>query len=39
MEEWKDIIGYDGKYQISNTGKVRSMNYNNTGKVKELKLK
>lgn len=39
MEEWKDVIGYDGKYQISNTGKVRSMNYNNTGKVKELKLK
>lgn len=39
MEEWKDIIGYEGKYQVSNTGKVRSLNYNNTGKVKELKLK
>lgn len=39
MECWKDIIGYEGKYQISNTGKVRSLNYNHTGKVKELKLK
>lgn len=40
MEEiWKDIIGYNGKYQISNTGKIRSMNYNNTGKIKELKQK
>lgn len=39
LEIWKDIIGYNGKYQISNTGKVRSTNYNNTGKIKELKLK
>ena len=38
-EIWKDIIGYEGKYQISNTGKIRSINYNNTGKTKELKLK
>lgn len=38
-EIWKDIIGYNGKYQVSNTGKVRSTNYNNTGKIKELKLK
>ena len=39
MEIWKDILGYEGKYQVSNTGKVRSMNYNNTGKIRELKLK
>lgn len=40
MEEiWVDIMGYEGKYQVSNTGKVRSLNYNNTGKIKELKLK
>ena len=39
MEEWKDIKGYDGKYRLSNTGKVESTNYNNTGKPKELKLK
>lgn len=40
MEEiWVDIMEYEGKYQVSNTGKVRSLNYNNTGKIKELKLK
>ena len=25
MEEWRDIKGYKGKYQVSNTGKVRSL--------------
>ena len=39
VEIWKDVIGYNGKYQISNTGKIRSTNYNNTGQIKELKLK
>lgn len=38
-EIWKDIIGYEGKYQVSNTGKVRSLNYNNTHTIKELKPK
>lgn len=38
MEEvWKDIKGYENKYQVSNTGKVRSLNYNNTKEIKELK--
>ena len=36
-EIWKDIKGYEGKYQVSNTGKVKSLNYNNTGNPKELK--
>ena len=39
MEIWRDIIGYEGKYQVSNTGKVRSLNYNNTHTIKELKQK
>lgn len=39
QEVWKDIIGYNGKYQVSDTGKIRSTNYNNTGKVQELKPK
>ena len=40
MEEiWVDIKGYGGKYRLSNKGHVMSMNYNNTGKPKELKLK
>jgi hypothetical protein len=38
-EIWVDILGYEGKYQVSNTGKVRSMNYNNTGLIRELKQK
>ena len=28
MEEiWKDIKGYEGRYQVSNMGNVRSMHY------------
>lgn len=27
-EIWKDIKGYEGKYLISNTGKVKSLTYN-----------
>lgn len=38
-EEWKDIKGYENKYQVSNLGNVRSLNYNNTGKPKNLKQK
>ena len=38
MEEvWKDIAGYEGKYMVSNTGKVKSLNYRRTGKEKILK--
>ncbi len=25
MEIWKDIVGYEGKYQVSNKGRVRSL--------------
>jgi hypothetical protein len=32
MEIWKDIDGYDGKYQISNTGRVRSFTRWKNGK-------
>lgn len=40
MEEiWKDILGYENKYQVSNYGNVRSLNFNNTGKIKLLKKK
>ena len=40
MEEvWKDIAGYEGKYQVSNLGNVRSLNWRNTGVVRNLYLK
>lgn len=35
-EIWKDIKGYEGKYQISNYGRVKSLNYRNTHKEKIL---
>lgn len=25
MEEWKDVVGYEGRYQVSNEGRVRSL--------------
>lgn len=38
MEEiWKEIEGYEGKYQVSNTGEVKSLNYRGGGKTKLLK--
>jgi hypothetical protein len=32
IEQWKDIPGYEGLYQVSNMGNVKSLNYNHTGK-------
>ena len=34
---WKAIPGYDGQYEVSDTGAVRSTNYRRTGNTKELK--
>lgn len=28
MEKWKDIEGYEGLYQVSNTGKIKSLKNN-----------
>lgn len=33
---WKDIKGYEGLYQVSNWGRVKSLNYRRTGK--EIKI-
>ena len=37
MEEWRDVIGYEGLYQVSNKGNVKSLNYGRTGKEKIMK--
>jgi hypothetical protein len=39
LENWKDIAGYEGLYQVSDAGKVRSLNWRNRGEMKELTLK
>ena len=38
-EVWRNIKGYEDKYQISNMRHVKSLNYNNTGKPRLLKPK
>ena len=38
-EEWRDIPGYEGKYQVNistKEGKCRSLNWKHTGQIKEL---
>ena len=37
MEEFRDIIGYEGLYQISNFGNVKSLGNDKTKKEKNLK--
>ena len=36
-EEWKPVKGYEGKYMVSNMGRVKSLNYKRTGKEEILK--
>jgi len=37
-EEWRDIEGFEGFYQVSNRGNVRALNYNRQrGLVRNLK--
>ena len=38
LEIWKDIDGYEGLYQVSNLGRIKSLNYKRTGRTKILKL-
>ena len=36
VEEWRDIKGYEGRYQVSNTGKVMTLGTGVTHKEKRL---
>ena len=36
-EIWKDIANYEGLYQISNLGRVKSLNYRKTNKSEYLR--
>lgn len=36
QEIWKDIVNYEGLYQISNLGRVRSLHWNNTNETRLL---
>ncbi len=38
-EIWKPVLGYEGLYEISNFGRVKSLNYNHTGREQILKQK
>lgn len=37
QEIWKDVKGYEGRYQVSNLGRVKSLNYLQKGKEQILK--
>ena len=36
IEIWKDIPGFEGRYQVSNYGRVKSFNFRNTGRANVL---
>ncbi|MBR6503165.1 MAG: HNH endonuclease [Clostridia bacterium] len=38
VEIWRDIPGYNGRYQVSNCGNVRTNDYNHTGITKLLSM-
>ena len=38
-ENWKDIFGYDGAYQVSSLGRVRSLKFGKTRVLRSVKLK
>lgn len=38
IEEWRDIEGYSGRYQISNLGNVRTNDFNHSGKMRLMRI-
>ena len=35
-EEWRPVVGFEGLYEVSSLGRVRSLNYNREGIIKVL---
>lgn len=33
-EEWRDVVGYEGLYQVSNLGRIKSFQYGNSHNIK-----
>ena len=38
VEIWKSVVGYEGLYECSNLGNIRSLNYRHTNTIKNLSL-
>ena len=38
VEIWKPVVGYEGLYECSNLGNIRSLNYRHTNTIKNLSL-
>ena len=36
MEEWKNIIGYEGLYEVSNMGNVRNVRRNTKNEIRDI---
>lgn len=36
-EIWKDVVGYEGLYEVSNMGRVKALNFKRSGKEKIIK--
>lgn len=37
MEVWKPVVGYEGLYEVSSLGQVRTLNFRGTGKTRFIK--
>ena len=38
MEEWRDVVGYEGLYKVSNKGRIKSIHRSNYGKKGKWKI-
>lgn len=35
-ELWRDVVGYEGQYQVSSFGNVRNLNWRAIGRIRNL---